>query len=73
MALPPSYRDHYEGRGKYAKQNDAMLIQEQLRLDAWQDESTQYKARVVPTLMVLAALLVVASIFAAVYFLALAG
>lgn len=73
MAQPPSYRDHYEGRGKYAKQNEAMLVQEQSRLDAWQDESTQYKARVVPTLFVIATLALAASIFAAVYFLALAN
>jgi hypothetical protein len=43
MARSQSYRDMYEGRGKYALENDTMLNSESVRLTAWQNESTQYK------------------------------
>ena len=48
----PSYRDAYKGRGKYAIENNAMLDQEQLRLNAWEGESTRYKPVAVPLFFV---------------------
>jgi len=73
MAQPTSYRDQYEGRGKYAKQNEAMLAQEQSRLDAWQDDSNVYKSSFVPMFFVVTALALAASVTAAVYYLIVSG
>jgi hypothetical protein len=47
MARSQSYRDNYEGRGKYAKENDAMLDSERLRAIAWQKEPTEFKRSLV--------------------------
>jgi hypothetical protein len=66
----PSYRDAYAGRGKYAIENNAMLDQEQLRLNAWQGESTRYKPTVVPLFFVAVGLLLALAISATVYFFA---
>jgi hypothetical protein len=67
---PQMYRDNYEGRGKYAKENHAMLDREQARLDAWHDESTLYKSTNMRLFFVVAAVLLAATILAAVYYLA---
>jgi hypothetical protein len=67
---PQMYRDNYEGRGKYAKENHAMLDREQTRLDAWHDESTLYKPTNMRLLFVAAAVLLVATIAAAIYYFA---
>ncbi len=64
------YRDTYEGRGKYAKENHAMLDREQARLDAWQDQSTLYKPTNMRLFFVVTAVLAAAVIFAAVYYVA---
>ena len=64
---PQAYRDNYEGRGKYATENHAMLDQERLRLDAWQGESTIYKPAIAPLFFVVVALLLAAAILGAVY------
>jgi hypothetical protein len=67
---PQMYRDVYEGRGKYAKENHAMLDREQVRLDAWQNESTLYKPTTARLLFVVAAVLLAAAIAAAIYYFA---
>jgi hypothetical protein len=64
------YRDNYEGRGKYAKENHAMLDREQARLDAWHDESTLYNATNMRLFFVAAGLLLAAAIAAAIYYFA---
>ena len=64
----PSYRDAYKGRGKYAIENNAMLDQEQLRLNAWEGESTRYKPVAVPLFFVGGALLLVCAIAATIYY-----
>ena len=46
MSRSQSYRDNYEGRGRYAKENDAMLDSECSRTTAWQDQSTQYQCSI---------------------------
>jgi hypothetical protein len=46
MSYSQSYRDNYEGRGAYAKENDAMLDSECSRTTVWQNESAQYKCSV---------------------------
>ena len=46
MLSAQSYRDDYEGRGAYAKENDAMLDSECSRITAWQNQSTQYRCSV---------------------------
>ncbi|MEX2139562.1 MAG: hypothetical protein WD894_09895 [Pirellulales bacterium] len=66
----PQYRDNYEGGGKYAKQNDAMLDQEQLRLTAWQKESTVYKPTLIPIVSLIAVLALAIAGMAAIYYLA---
>jgi hypothetical protein len=60
---PRSYRDKYDGRGKYAKENHEMIDQEQVRLNAWENESTSYGPMNMALLIV--ALLSAASILAA--------
>ncbi len=67
---PQMYRDVYEGRGKYAKENHAMLDREQARLDAWQDQSTLYKPTNMRLFFVVTAVLAAAVILAAVYYFA---
>ena len=47
-------------RGKYATENEAMLDQEQLRLTAWQAESTVYRTTRMPILVLLAVLAIAA-------------
>jgi len=46
MARSQSYRDNYDGRGKYAMENDAMLNSECSRITAWQDQPTQYQCSI---------------------------
>jgi hypothetical protein len=67
---PQMYRDNYEGRGKYAKENHAMLDRDQTRLDAWHDESTLYKTTNMRLFFVVAAVLLAATILAAAYYFA---
>lgn len=50
MSRSPGYRDDYEGRGKYAKENEAMLRSEQLRLTDWEAQSTRYRGTLWPLL-----------------------
>jgi hypothetical protein len=69
----PQYRDNDTGGGKYAKENDAMLDNEQLRLTAWQKESTVYKATLLPIISVVAALALAGAGIAAVYYLTTGG
>jgi hypothetical protein len=69
----PQYRDNYAGGGKYAKENDTMLDQEQLRLIAWQKESTVYKPTLLPMISVLAVVALAIAGTAAVYYLATGG
>jgi hypothetical protein len=66
---PQMYRDVYEGRGKYAKENHAMLGREQVRLDAWQNESTLYKPTTARLFYIVATVLLAAAIAAAIYYL----
>lgn len=47
MARSQSYRDVYEGRGKYATEYDAMLDSERSRTAAWLNESTTYQRSLV--------------------------
>ena len=68
----PKYRDHYDGRGKYALENDAMLDHEKKRLGQWQSQSTRYTATFVPLLLAGAAVLLAAAISAAIYYLSFA-
>jgi hypothetical protein len=46
MARSQSYRDNYQGRGKYAKENEAMLDSECSRTTAWRDQPTQYQCSI---------------------------
>jgi hypothetical protein len=39
MSRSESYRDEYPGRGKYARQNDAMLASECARTLDWQTQA----------------------------------
>ncbi len=41
MSGPESYRDPYDGRGEYAKQNDAMLAAECARVLDWQNQTAR--------------------------------
>jgi hypothetical protein len=65
---PRAYRDKYDGRGKYAKENHAMIEQEQVRLNAWENESTSYGPMNMALLIV--ALLSAACVLAAVCYFA---
>ncbi len=67
---PQMYRDNYEGRGKYAKENHAMLDREQARLDGWHGESTLYRPTNMRLFFVVAAVLLAATILAAAYYFA---
>ena len=69
----PQHRDHDAGGGKYAKENDAMLDREQLRLNAWQKESTVYKPRLIPIVSLSAALALAIAGITAAYYLATGG
>lgn len=69
----PEYRDHYDGRGKYALENDAMLDQEQSRLGEWISQSTRYKAAIVPLCSIAAALLLAGAAGAVIYYFAAGG
>jgi hypothetical protein len=64
---PQAYRDNYEGRGKYATENQAMLDQERLRLDSWQGESTIYKPAIASRLFVGVALFLAVAVLGVVY------
>jgi hypothetical protein len=67
---PRSYRDKYDGRGKYAKENHEMIDREQVRLNAWQDESTSYSPKNMALFFIVAAVLSAASVLAAVCYFA---
>lgn len=54
-------------RSKYAKENDAMLDQEQSRLTAWQMESTVYKPAWIPIVSLIAVLVLAIAGIAALY------
>ena len=69
----PEYRDHYEGRGKYAQENHAMLDRERERTAEWQGQSTRYRATIVPLYFAAAGLMLAAAVGATIYYLAVGG
>jgi hypothetical protein len=69
----PEYRDQYDGRGKYALENDAMLDHEQSRLGEWQSQSTRYRATFAPVYFVAVGIVLAAAVSAIIYYLVAGG
>ena len=66
MTRSESYRDKYEGRGDYARQNDAMLDSECARTLDWQKQPA-HPARPMLLQICLGALLLATALAAGVY------